>query len=239
MTQAENGRFSQMSDELLPVQFTPSALLSATSPAGREAKDSDTADPGAGLPHRKSIEALAIHERLDQVYDYVKLVESMVDEARKALAEGRELPPGLLNLPAPSSVAGLPLPAHLSSATHTVGSKDLDPRDGTIEPVADVTASALEKEEDVQVSNDKNFGVTPDKAIPAHLRTSSTQVEPATPPKWMTYAEAEEKVKQANAWVEAKSQSQPGSRPVSGAEMKRISGKRERGSGKSYSEPIG
>ncbi|ORY31808.1 hypothetical protein BCR39DRAFT_80876 [Naematelia encephala] len=31
------------------------------------------------------------------------------------------------------------------------------------------------------------FGVTPDKkAIPEHLRTSSTQVEPATPPKWLT-----------------------------------------------------
>lgn len=47
------------------------------------------------------------------------------------------------------------------------------------------------------------FGLTPkgSNAVPAHLRTSSTQVEPATPPKWMTYAEAEEKVKQANqAW---------------------------------------
>lgn len=50
------------------------------------------------------------------------------------------------------------------------------------------------------------FGLTPkgpngSSAIPAHLRTSSTQVEPSTPPKWMTFAEAEEKVKEANrAW---------------------------------------
>lgn len=47
------------------------------------------------------------------------------------------------------------------------------------------------------------FGLTPKgkDAVPAHLRTSSTQVEPATPPKWMTYAEAEERVKLANqAW---------------------------------------
>jgi protein-serine/threonine kinase len=44
------------------------------------------------------------------------------------------------------------------------------------------------------------FGLTPNgkSAIPAHLRTSSTQVEPATPPRWMTYAEAEETVKKAN-----------------------------------------
>jgi len=44
------------------------------------------------------------------------------------------------------------------------------------------------------------FGLTPNGkiAIPAHLRTSSTQVEPATPPRWMTYAEAEETVKKAN-----------------------------------------
>jgi hypothetical protein len=39
------------------------------------------------------------------------------------------------------------------------------------------------------------FGVTPQKGevIPPHLRTSSVQVEPATPPKWMTYEEAEER----------------------------------------------
>jgi hypothetical protein len=49
----------------------------------------------------------------------------------------------------------------------------------------------------------RRFGLTPSKdALPAHLRTSSTQVEPATPPKWMTYAEAEATVAAANGWVE-------------------------------------
>lgn len=46
------------------------------------------------------------------------------------------------------------------------------------------------------------FGLTPDTkshpAIPAHLRTSSTQVEPATPPRYMTFAQAEETVRAAN-----------------------------------------
>jgi transposase-like protein len=46
------------------------------------------------------------------------------------------------------------------------------------------------------------FGLTPNTkshpAIPAHLRTSSTQVEPATPPRYMTFAEAEETVRAAN-----------------------------------------
>lgn len=87
----------------------------------------------------------------------------IIDEARKALAEGREPPLPLLTLP--QEVANHP--------------------------------------EVLEIQH--QFGLTPtsksSSAVPAHLRTSSTQVEPATPPKWMTFAEAEERVKQANkAW---------------------------------------
>ena len=83
-----------------------------------------------------------------------------MDEARKALSEGREPPLPVLSLP---------------------------------------------QEAQEEITRDSQlFGVNNDEvsAIPAHLRTSSTQAEPATPPKWMTYEEAEEKVKQANAWVD-------------------------------------
>jgi len=45
-------------------------------------------------------------------------------------------------------------------------------------------------------------GTQAESAVVAHLRAMSTQAEPATPPKWMTYAEAEETVKQANDWID-------------------------------------
>lgn len=84
-------------------------------------------------------------------------MERVVDDARKALAEGREPP--------------IPI--------------DIITKFGT--------DAAIEHQ----------FGVTPARAsaLPEHLRTSSVQVEPATPPKWMTYAEAEAKVKEANEWA--------------------------------------
>lgn len=74
------------------------------------------------------------------------------------------------------------------------------------------------------------------------MRTSSTQVEPSTPPKWMTYAEAEERIKRANSWMEeGKRYSGTGSRPNSGmaligagmgvGDVKRGLVKKERGSG--------
>ena len=87
----------------------------------------------------------------------------IVDDARKAIAEGRELPLPVLTLPSP------------------------DP--------------AIEH----------RFGLTPDRAnaVPEHLRTSSMQVEPATPSKCMSYEEAEERVRQANAWIENESKKQP------------------------------
>ena len=88
----------------------------------------------------------------------------IIDEARKALSEGREPPLPLLTLP--REMADHP---EVREIQHQFGLTPKGP-DGS-------------------------------SAIPAHLRTSSTQVEPSTPPKWMTFAEAEEKVKEANrAW---------------------------------------
>jgi hypothetical protein len=47
---------------------------------------------------------------------------------------------------------------------------------------------------------EKQFGVTPKRAsvVPPHLRTSSVQVEPATPPKWMVEQAAEEAAAKSN-----------------------------------------
>ena len=91
----------------------------------------------------------------------------MVEDARKALAEGREPPMPLpfLNMQLPTSPGAL----------------------AVIQPAAEPPVSAE--------------GVEKLDALPAHLRTASTQVEPATPPKWMSYEEAEETVKHANQWA--------------------------------------
>lgn len=85
----------------------------------------------------------------------------IVEDARKALLDGREPPLPILHLPTEAEAAKL----------------------------AD------------NPENHSGLAVDKATAIPEHLRTSSTQVEPATPPKWMTYADAEEAVKQANDWV--------------------------------------
>lgn len=116
----------------------------------------------SGLTRTKSIEALAMDNRLDKMASWIKNVETIIEDARKAVAEGRE--PGL---------PVLSLPAELTTADPSTNSNVM------------------------QTTVAHRFGVTPDKAtaIPSHLRTSSIQVEPATPPKWMTYAEAEERFK--------------------------------------------
>jgi hypothetical protein len=112
-----------------------------------------------------------------------------VQEARKALAEGRELPLPALNLPALQG---------MSAAT-----------------AAAVVAEAAS----AHASPAHAAGIINGKTIPAHLRTESTQVEAGTPPKWMTYGEAEERVREADAMMEAN------------GEIKRSSGRKERGSG--------
>lgn len=54
------------------------------------------------------------------------------------------------------------------------------------------TEAGTEIKEDEGPVQQHRFGLTPEKAaaIPTHLRTSSTQVEPATPPKWLLDQEA-------------------------------------------------
>lgn len=86
----------------------------------------------------------------------------IIDEARRALSEGREPPLPLLTIP--REMANHP---EVREIQHQFG----------------LTPSPTSKSS---------------SAVPAHLRTSSTQVEPSTPPKWMTFAEAEEKVREAN-----------------------------------------
>lgn len=207
------GRFRQISADLSPAQFTPSTT----------AKPIPISEPT--LQHRKSIEALALDNRLDKISEWVKTVESIVDEARRALAEGRELPLPLLTIPTPATMAGLPtVPGATTSETEKTDTNLPTPRS---RPVSDTVQDQV-----------RMFGVSPQTAIPAHLRTSSVQVEPSTPPKWMTYAEAEERVRMANkGWME-----EGKSRPVSGmfgvgdvGDVKRVSIKKERGSGKSFS----
>ena len=94
-----------------------------------------------------------------------------MEDARKALAEGREPPLPALNLP---------------------------------------TSIALPSSPDTAETPEHQIGVTPDKAstVPAHLRTCSTQVEPATPPKWMTEQDAKDRIKRANEWMERNEQQQ-------------------------------
>lgn len=227
-TEDKLGRFRQISADLTPAQFTPSsARASAVAPAATNTAPAiaSTATTEPSLQHRKSIEALALDNRLDKISEWVKTVESIVDEARKALAEGRELPLPLLTIPTPADMAGIPgLPSMPSTITGTAqDTNPPTPRSAT------ATNPALTSEE-----RNRMFGVSPPKAIPEHLRTSSVQVEPATPPKWMTYAEAEEKIRKANVWM---GEGKGGSRPSSGVAMgmadKRVSGmgKKERGSG--------
>ena len=117
----------------------------------------------------------------------------MVEDARQALAEGREVP-----LPAVTLPEGLTLP----------GLKVIAPQTGLSSP-----GTAQEVQGSSEKSPHRRFGLTPPKgsAVPAHLRTSSTQVEPATPPKWMTEQQAEERIRLAN---EAAAQ-----RPKQGAEV--------------------
>ena len=92
----------------------------------------------------------------------------MVEDARKALAEGREPPMSL-----PFLNMQLAISPTVLAATRSITSGN---------------ATTVEVTEKLD-------------APPAHMRTSSTQVEPATPPKWISNEEAEETVKQANAWA--------------------------------------
>lgn len=150
----------------------------------------------SGLSRTKSIEALAMDNRLDKMASWIKNVETIIEGARKAVVEGRE--PGL---------PVLSLPAELTAA----------------DPSTNDNVS--------QVAVVHRFGVTPDKAtaIPSHLRTSSVQVEPATPPKWMTYEEAEERVQAANAWLEEQQQGRrKKERPTVGHVLKLFGGEKEK-----------
>ncbi|RXK36260.1 CAMK/CAMKL protein kinase [Tremella mesenterica] len=163
-------RFRQHSGDLLPAKTsTPVEVLMETKV--------ETSTPEAAsrpLSRAKSIEALALDNRLDKITAFVKNVEFIVDEARKALAEGRELDLPLLSLPQETTTE------QVSGKNENHGKKGA-----------------------VTFGQPHQFGVSPEKgAIPAHLRTSSTQVEPATPPKYLTYAEAEAKVRAANEWME-------------------------------------
>jgi hypothetical protein len=165
-------------------QAEPTAPAAPAAPAGT----GDTA-----ITRVRSVEALALDSRLDKISDWVKNVEKIVEDARKALAEGRDPPLPLLAFP-----AGI-----IAEPTST-SKEDAAPTTAT--PVAVIQNVASPVPEEVIGDNDNHhqhqFGLSPEKAVPAHLRTSSTQVEPATPPKWMSYAEAEEKVRMANKWIE-------------------------------------
>lgn len=155
----------------------------------------------SGLTRTKSIEALAMDNRLDKMASWIKNVETIIEDARKAVAEGRE--PGL---------PVLSLPAELTTADPSTNSNV------------------------IQTTVAHRFGVTPDKAtaIPSHLRTSSIQVEPATPPKWMTYAEAEEKIQAANAWLEEQQQGKRRKeRPTVGHVLKLFGGEKEKAGSRS------
>lgn len=116
--------------------------------------------PDAGIPvalRPQSPEAAALDSRLDKISEWVKSVEKIVEDARRAIAEGRDVPLPALGLSLPEAAA--------------------------------VVAS---------VSQPGSSAGHAEKTLASHLRTASTQVEPATPPKWMTYAEAEQKVRAAN-----------------------------------------
>ncbi|WVQ84397.1 hypothetical protein IAT38_006549 [Cryptococcus sp. DSM 104549] len=163
------------------------SAVSSRAPTPTESIRTAEVEAGSSMPtlsRTKSVEALAMDSRLDKMATWIKDVEHIVEEARRALAEGRE--PGLPVLTLPTEITG-----------------------------------------DAQ---EHRFGVTPDKpgVIPVHLRTSSTQVEPSTPPKWMTYAEAEEKVKAANAWMEEQGRRGKKERPSVGHVLKLFGGEKEK-----------
>nr|XP_019045252.1 CAMK/CAMKL protein kinase [Kwoniella bestiolae CBS 10118]OCF24182.1 CAMK/CAMKL protein kinase [Kwoniella bestiolae CBS 10118] len=154
----------------------------------RHSVDSYASTSTSVLTRTKSVEALEMDGRLDKMSSWIKSVESIIEDARKAIAEGREPPLPLLSLP--KEVAG-----------------------------------------DEQMK--KTFGLTPDKAIPSHLRTCSTQVEPSTPPKWgnsttMDIKEAEEKVKLANKWLEEQGRKGKKDRPAVSHVLKLFGTEKER-----------
>jgi hypothetical protein len=118
----------------------------------------------------------------------------MVEEARKALAEGREIA-----LPSIGMSEGLSLPK-LSNTKPSARSFEGFETDALFAPPLPSSAAAS-AEIDKLAKNQRRFGLSPEKAsaIPAHLRTSSVQVEPATPPKWMVEQEAEEKAREVKS----------------------------------------
>ncbi|ORX37068.1 hypothetical protein BD324DRAFT_424119 [Kockovaella imperatae] len=159
-----------LSDDLM--QQSRIRQLSGDLVAGAVPRPSEDPVINASDPHRPlspaAPDAQALGGRLDQLALWVKDVEKMVEDARKALAEGREPP---ISLP----FLAMPMPT----------------ADSHLNPNAAPTTNNAQEH---------RFGITPDKPdpLPAHLRTCSTQVEPATPPKWMTYEEAEERAKTAS-----------------------------------------
>nr|XP_019003885.1 CAMK/CAMKL protein kinase [Kwoniella mangroviensis CBS 8507]OCF67346.1 CAMK/CAMKL protein kinase [Kwoniella mangroviensis CBS 8507] len=181
-----SGRGDQM-EVLAPSPVTTSkqpssniagASTTSTQNEVRQSVDSYASTLASGLTRTRSVEALEMDGRLDKMSNWIKSVESIIEDARKAIAEGREPPLPLLTL-----------------------------------------SGSLTVSDEVQTAK-KTFGLTPDKAIPSHLRTSSTQVEPSTPPKWannggpMDIKEAEEKVKMANKWLEEQGRKGKKDRPT-------------------------
>lgn len=117
----------------------------------------------------------------------------MVEEARKALAEGREIA-----LPSVGMPGGLSLPK-LSNTKPSARTFERLETDALFVPPLPSSGGAVASEADTSTRNKRRFGLSPEKAttLPAHLRTSSVQVEPATPPKWMIEQEAAEEARQA------------------------------------------
>ncbi|WRT68102.1 uncharacterized protein IL334_005077 [Kwoniella shivajii] len=149
----------------------------------RNSVDSTTSTSmSQGLSRARSVEAL------DKMSSWIRSVEGIIEDARKAIAEGREPPLPVLSLPKE-------IVDNTEVVTHT-------------------------------------FGVTPEKnSIPAHLRTSSVQVEPATPPKWpvqMDLREAEEKVRLANKWLEDQGRKGKKDRPSVSQVLKLFGSDKER-----------
>nr|XP_019013084.1 CAMK/CAMKL protein kinase [Kwoniella pini CBS 10737]OCF51865.1 CAMK/CAMKL protein kinase [Kwoniella pini CBS 10737] len=170
------------------------AHATATQKDVRNSVDSyaSTSASQGGLTRARSVEALQMDDRLDKMSSWIKSVESIIEDARRAIAEGREPPLPLLSLPKEIQVAA--------------------------------------EDQDIQ----KHFGLTPDKAIPVHLRTSSTQVEPSTPSKWetgvraMDIKEAQEKVLAANEWLEEQSRKSKKARPTVSHVLKLFGTEKER-----------
>ncbi|OCF43528.1 CAMK/CAMKL protein kinase [Kwoniella heveanensis CBS 569] len=187
-------RASKEMETLIPIASASSARDPAVATADVDKRGSVSsvepvpfAQGPAAIPRTQSVEALALDSRLDKMSTWIKSVEHIIEDARKAIAEGREPPLPVLTLP------------------------------------REITGDAQEH----------RFGVTPDKvsAIPMHLRTSSTQVEPSTPPKWMTMAEAEEKVKAANKWMEEQGRKGKKERPTVSHVLKLFGTEREKATG--------